>query len=336
MNNRIQQKKYDHYKNTNEIIEMLHEIKSHVPPCVYKVLSYFKTTPHGSTQASIKKICQDAKISTSTWDKTVKIFLETEFAIPILKIEEGPRKLDHSRTRKVRGCQYKYLQPFHLIKKAIEKKIIENQEEEKREALRIQEEIRRDEILLFGESVIKSENTFKEKSPSPCESKDESDFSNEHIKSFNNKSFKKSFKELNIIKIKSEIQSYLNTFPLFRDFSSWTEKKRYEIAKTLQLAIIKTRADIEEVKVQFMIKSAITKLNEKHSEKPLNEFLPLLYTYVSNGLKTSQGDDSEHSEDDAESRSKKYDSFLDDLFKRGQHEDEKGISRQELDDLGIW
>ena len=316
MNNRTKQKKYDYYKNSNEITEIIFHIKKNlkVPPCVSAVLDFFKGTPHGSTQASIKKICQDAKISTSTWDKTVKNFLENELCIPIIKMEEGPRKLDHSRKRKVRGCQFKYLQPFHLIKKAIEKKIIEKQEEEEKENLKIQEEINRNEILLFGkilsESERESENMFKEKTPSPCESKDESDFSNVHIKSLYNKSFIKSFKELNIIKIKSEIQNYLNTFPLFRDLASWTDKKKYEIAKTLQLAIIKAKADIQETKTQFTIKSAITKLNEKHSEKPLNEFLPLLYTYVSNSLKTAQGDDFERSEE----RSESYQNIIDKIL----------------------
>jgi hypothetical protein len=81
---------------------------------------------------------------------------------------------------------------------------------------------------------------------------------------------------------------------------SWSESKRYEIAKTIQFAIIKTDTDIQDPKPQYMIKDAIKRFMSEYADKPKSEFLPLLYTFIFNTLKNDQEDDSENKQEDSE------------------------------------
>ena len=84
----------------------------------------------------------------------------------------------------------------------------------------------------------------------------------------------------------------MNSFPLFRDFSNWSQAKIYEVSRTLQLAIVKHGADLQETRIQYMIKDAIKSFSEKYLKKPQDDFLRLFYTYVSNALKNTQADES--------------------------------------------
>ena len=132
----------------------------------------------------------------------------------------------------------------------------------------------------------------------------------------------------------------MDSFPLFRDFSNWSQAKKYEVARTLQLAIVKHDADLQETKIQYMIKDAIAAFSEKYLKKPQDEFLRLFYTYVSNALKNTQEDDSESNEDDSEDDQEYFSPLFKKIIEKKVRLDrstrQESVSRQDLDDLGVF
>lgn len=290
LNNRQTQKLLETYKTKSEIDEALFLFKKIYSPAAYKILKFILHT-NGVTQAKYSTIAEAVGISESYLHRKIKKEINQALGEEILDIKET-QKLDHSKSKKVRGSFYKIIAPLNKIKYLIDR------ENKKYEA-----------ELLSVSSVDSSVNSSVEsESEIPCPSKTEDQKSDSQGISFKKNLLEKSFNKLNInnlfvvknfgkIKIKSEVKNYLNTFPLFRDFMSWSESKRYEIAKTIQLAIIKTETDIEEKKPQYMIKNAIARFMSEYAYKPKNEFLRLLYTFVFNSLKNDQEDESETSED---------------------------------------
>jgi hypothetical protein len=352
--NRKIQHSYNSYKNASQIKEALKLIRPYINVSTYKYLSHFVHTKYGVTQAKIKTICELSGISTGSYFSIVKKEIETMFAEPLIKREIAPRKYAHDRSKKVRASEFKILHSLEKIKELVEKK---------------------DNETFNHDNEFDNEVECEIESPEeiPCESKVEEDISESHKKSFkkyllkrpctNKLNITNNFidKNLGKIKIKTSVKNYLNTFPLFRDFHAWTEFKRYEIAKTIQFAIIKTKTDIEEIKPQQMIRKAINRLLAEYQDKPLNEFLKLLYTFVFNALNDDQEDESEAPEDEPENNSDEPLSLWDQMkptFRRLL--DEKSIdprphqeqvdeinrkleelygppaSKQELNDMNVW
>ena len=66
---------------------------------------------------------------------------------------------------------------------------------------------------------------------------------------------------------------------------SWSQSKQYAIANTLQLALIKSEADIEEESIKFSVRNAISACFDKYENKPQDQLVKLLYTYVFNAIK---------------------------------------------------
>ena len=347
INNRIKQKQLESYSTRNEITETLYLLRPLLSPIAYKWMSYFENTL-GSTQAKITTICEKTGVAVSTFYNTVKPELDALFQEPIIKIKKADPKLDHSRTKKVRASEFKILQPLHKIKYLIRQFKKAQEIAEKKDSEDFMKELF--SIPGIDNGII---NGIESNSVIPCQTSAESENNNMQVTSFRENLLEKSFNKLNTqqnfieksfgkIKIKKDIKNYLNTFPLFRDFHAWSELKRYEIAKTLQLAIIKTKTDIQDIKNQFTIKNAIRSFNENYQNKPKNEFLKLLYVCTSNALKP-QEDDSEHSEDDSEDDSDFWTGspVLKILDEKENHIKKREIpqekaSKEELDDMGLY
>lgn len=338
-NNRQIQKTLETYKTKSEIDEALFLFKKHFSPIAYKVLKFILHT-YGVTQADIKKICEAVDVSESYFHRVIKHEINEKLGEKIIRMIPT-QKLDQTKTKKVRGCFYKVLLPLNKIKYLINK--LEQRKETELQAFL--------EDLHFIPGVESSvDSSVKPEDKKPCESKAEDGQSESHLRSINKNLLEKDFNKLTItnfitknfgkIKIKSEVKNYLNTFPLFRDFSAWTESKRYEIAKTIQFAIIKTETNIEEPKSQIMIKRAISRFMSEYADKPKNEFFRLLYTFVFNSLKKPKQNDSEKNEDHSE----EYNTLVPQEIiekksrqeKLSREKSEEKIFRQDLDDLGVW
>jgi hypothetical protein len=303
INNRQIQKALQTYETKHGIVEALFRVRDIFSDSTNKFLSYFKNT-NGVTQAKISTICEKVGISRSTYHNIVKPEIEELMGEPIIVRKKARTKLDHSRTKRVRASEYKIFIPLEKINFLADRF-------EKKEIAELQ--AFREEISAIDESESESLRESESNREIPSESKADEDFSRDEINSFRENLSEKDFNKLNInslfvvknfgkIKIKNAVKNYLNTFPLFRDFMSWTESKRYEIAKTIQLAIIKTKTDIQEKKPQYMIKNAIARFMSEYAEKPKSEFLRLLYTFVFNSLKNDDQDDSETIEDHSEDK----------------------------------
>jgi hypothetical protein len=365
INNRTKQNEYNTYKNENEITEAIYHLnRFDVPVSVIKILEAFrKVGNQGATQASVKTLYEMADVSKTSFYETVKPFLDTFFGERLIKIFPADRKWSRDGKTKVRSSEYKVLQPLKKIIYLVNKKLKELEQKRK---------TNRESLFHIPGPEVGPEDGPEEEVPSPCESMSEDGFSTEQYKSFRKNLSEKDSNKLNItnnfidknlgkIKIKTSIKNYLNEFPLFRDFHAWTESKRYEIAKTIQLAIIKTKTDIEEVSVQFGIKNAIKRLLAEYQDKPLNEFLRLLYTFVFNELNNDQEDEPEAPEDEPENNSDEPLSLWDEMKPTFQHMldnppidprphqervdeinrmleelDGPGASKQDLDDLGVY
>lgn len=365
INNRVIQNQIKPYKTKSEISEALFMLREYVSVSTYKWLSHFKYTDHGITQAKIVTICELSDVPESTFYKIVKPEIEKLFGEPLIKKLVAPRKMDHSRTKKVRASEFKVLQPLNKIKYLINQFV----QAEKRSLQAFTEE------LFFIPGVeYPVEYTVESNPEIPCQTSSDDDEISKQNKSIRENHLEKHNNIFNSpqnipntasrkIKIKTEIKNYLENFPVFRDFTTWSEFKRYEIARTIQLAVIKTKTDIQEKKSQFMIKNAIARLMAEYQDKPLNEFLRLLYTFVFNALKDDQEETPEHSEDDAEeipSKKSKQARFwdkmkptlrrlLDEKPKDDRSQEEKvaeieemlrkldePASKRELDDLGVY
>jgi hypothetical protein len=306
-NNRHIQNLLGFYKLKSEISEAISELKKVFSPATIDFLTQFTFTDNGVTQMKITEILKRRGISASTYSKTIKPEIETLLGEPIVETRET-QKNDHSRTKKVRGSAYKILIPLRKIKYLIKKYLKQKHAQEIAEL----QAFRADLLAIPGDDIendIKSD--IESDAEKPRQDSAEIDFSNGQNKSLRENLSEKDINKLNItdlfivknfgkIKITNTVKNYLNTFPLFRDFMSWSESKRYEIAKTIQLAIIKTETDIEEPKPQIMIKRAIGRFMSEYADKPKNEFFRLLYTFVFNSLKNDEEDHSEPSEDHSE------------------------------------
>ena len=306
-NNRHIQNLLGFYKLKSEISEALSELKKVFSPATIDFLTQFTFTDNGVTQMKITEILERRGISASTYSKTIKPEIEALLGEPIVETRET-QKNDRSRTKKVRGSAYKILIPLRKIKYLVKKYLKQKHDQEIAEL----QAFRADLLAIPGDDIENDiKNDIESDAEKPRQDSAEIDFSNGQNKSFRENLSEKDINKLNItdlfivknfgkIKITNTVKNYLNTFSLFRDFMSWTESKRYEIAKTIQLAIIKTKTDIEEPKPQIMIKRAISRFMSEYADKPKSEFLRLLYTFVFNSLKNDQEDESEPSEDDSE------------------------------------
>ena len=115
------------YKTKNEIFEALCELRPHINESTYKFLCYFLKTDHGVTQAKIIVICKKVGISLATFYKVVKREIDTLFGESIVEIRKAPKKLDHSRSKRVQASAFKILLPLKKIKYLV-KKFIKAQE----------------------------------------------------------------------------------------------------------------------------------------------------------------------------------------------------------------
>ena len=300
LNNRHVQKSFETYKTKSEIDEALYLFKKIYSPTAYKILKFILHTK-GVTQAKISTMCEAIGISESYFHRVTKHEINETLGEKILKMIPT-QKLDQTKSKKVRGSFYKILLPLNKIKYLFNKM----EEKEKAEHEAFMEEL---SSIPGVDSSVDSSVEYEDENP--CESNVEDQKSESQVKSITKNLLEKDLNKLIInknfitknfgkIKIKNTIKNYLNTFQLFRDFANWTESKRYEIAKTIQFAIIKTETDIQEDKPQYMIKGAITRFMSEYADKPKSEFLPLLYTFVFNALKKDQVDDSEDKQDDSE------------------------------------
>lgn len=363
INNRILQNQIKSYPIKSEISEALFRLREFLDVSAYKWLSHFKYTDHGVTQAKISTICDLSGISESTFYKVVKPQIDSFFDEPLILKRRAPRKYSHDKTKKVRSSEFKILQPLNKIIYLVNKKLQDLENEDK----------------LFNETLFSTpgvdypvDYTVESNPEIPCQT------SAEELKTDDQKkSFRKNLLEIpsnifntheNIsksaprkIKIKTEIKNYLENFPVFRDFITWSDFKRYEISRTLQLAIIKTKSDIEETSIQFAIKNAVARLMAEYQDKPLNEFLRLLYTFVFNALNNDQEDDSEAPEDEPENNSdeplslwdemkptfqymldnrpidpRPHQERVDEINRMLEELDGPPATKEELDDQGVW
>jgi len=298
INNRVIQKQIETYKSKSEISEALFLLREYLNESTHKWLSHFLHT-NGATQAKISTICDLSGVPRSTFYAIVKPEIENFFLEPLIKKLAAPKKLDHSRSKKVRASEFKILQPLKKIKYLIAKFC----QAERLEIAEIRDE------LFFIPGLDHGPNHGPESNPeSPCQTAPEDEKSCKQKKAFRENPLEKHNNIFNSpenisksaprkIKIKTEIKNYLENFPVFRDFTTWSDSKRYDIARTLQLAVIKTKTDIQETSIQFVIKNAVARLMAEYQDKPLSEFLKLLYTFVFNALNNDQEDDSEAPED---------------------------------------
>jgi hypothetical protein len=302
LNNRQRQKKLETYKTKSEIDEALSLFKKHFSPAAYKVFKFILHT-NGVTQAKYSTMSEKIGYSESYFHRKIIKEINEKLGEKILKTIPT-QKFDHSGLKKARGSSFKILPPLAKLKYLIEKY-------EKKKDSELQADLEDFCSIPGVESSV--ENSVESDAEIPSRSKTEDSFFEEQKESFRENLSENPYKELNInplfidknfgkIKIKNAVKNYLNNFPLFRDFMSWSESKRYEIAKTIQLAIIKTDTDIEEPKPQHMIRKAINRFMSEYANKPKSEFLRLLYTFVSNALKIDQEDESERPEDHSDER----------------------------------
>jgi hypothetical protein len=339
-NNRQIQKSLETYKTKSEIDEALFLLKQKYSPVAYKIFKFILHTK-GVTQAKISAICEAVGISESYFHRVVKHEINERLGEEILKMIPT-QKLDRTRSKKVRGSFYKILAPLNKIKYLFN-------ESEKKETSELQAFL--DDLSAVPGVESSDESSVESDSEIPSESKTEDEKSDSHLKSFrenlsekdlktlikDDQNFKISFPKIGI---KKEIKKYMDSFPLFRDFSNWSQAKKYEVARTLQLAIVKHDADLQETKIQYMIKNAIAAFSEKYLKKPQDEFLRLFYTYVSNALKNTQEDDSESNEDQTEDDQEYFSPLFKKIIEKKVRQDrptrQESVSRQDLDDLGVF
>ena len=280
INNRVIQRQIETYKTKSEISEALFLLREYLNESTHKWLSHFLYT-NGATQAKISTICERSGVPRSTFYAIVKPEIEEFFLEPLIKKIAAPKKLDHSRTKKVRASEFKILQPLNKIKYLIAKFC----QAERQGIAEI-----RDELFSIPGLEPGLETGVESNREIPCETSDEESKSDDQKKAFREKPLEIPSNIFNTpenisksaprkIKIKTEIKNYLENFPVFRDFMTWSDFKRYEISRTIQLAIIKTKSDIEETSIQFAIKNAVARLMAEYKNKPLSEFLKLLYTF---------------------------------------------------------
>lgn len=325
------------YESRNHIIEALFVLRPYLNVATMNFLSYFKNTD-GVTQASILKICKKIGISKTTFYNTVLPELNTFFDEPIMITVKAPPKLDRSRSKRVRASMFKILIPLNKIKYLIEKKI----------------ETDKQKLSAFRESLFAipgNKAGYESDAEKPRQDSSETTFS-----ARKNNTVRELHKDLktNLIKapgkiiaakkykIKTGVKNFLNTFPIFQDFKTWSEAKRYQVANVLQCAIINTGADIETPKTSHMIKGAISRFAEKYLNKPQDEFNRLLYTFVSNAIQDAQEDHSESSEDHSEDYSEYRSPIVDKILEQKRRQEKKPSQeeiireRQEMNDLGAW
>ena len=300
------QKRYETY-TPSQMSEILHLLiyKTDLSPSTKKFLGYFRNKK-GATKAPYDYICKIVGISDRTWRRTVRSELLTFFGSPIFGVEET-QKLTKNRSRKARGCQIKYLLTFEQIKKIVEE-FFKQQEEEFSE---IPEEFAAAEAMaaaaLSGD--VSGDVSGEQKAETPSESKAEEPFSHEQKKAFRKEPLKDLKTIFNItggaFKIKKSIQKFILNIkiPAFKNFMSWSQSKQYAIANTLQLALINSEANIEEESISYPVRNAISACFDKYENKPQEELLKLLYTYVFNRLNPEKRTASEDQSEDLEDRS---------------------------------
>lgn len=345
-NNFYLQEQLNTYKTASEIeqaIELLKEID--FAPSTIKFLETFRSTL-GATHRKIETLWKKAGISKTTYYDRVLPELREKLGENLIAFITAPMKKAQNRKKLVQSSKFKVLAPLLKIKQLVSN-YLEKQAQDLRDAL----------AQAFSGTEIEPESGTTTQAETPSESKAEETFSNEQISL--EKDLSKDLNKLfNItggkFKIKKAIQNYIFKFPVFRDFALWSKSKQYEIANALQMAVIKTNADIEEPRIKHMIKNAVASCFETYGDKPQNQLVKLIYTCIFNAIKPEEDRKMEDSFKDLEDSAAHV--FEDEIAKKEQYErdlleieeimqklreprkteSERLQERRELDDLGVY
>jgi hypothetical protein len=314
-NNFTYQKTLETYKSKNEIEEALFYLKKlDLSPSSIKFLEFFRPTL-GATQAKLETIWTAVGISKTTYYDTVLPDLREKAGgaiVGFLKTMKNSQK----GNKKVKGSEYKILAPLSKIKKLVADYLKKKEEEFRAAAAALFQDDAEEAAAACGNDTG-DETGNSEKVETPSESKDEEPFSPEQKRSFREDLSKDLKTIFNITggayKIKKSIQEYIFKFPIaaFKNFTTWSQSKQYEIANALQLAIIKTKSDIKDTATKFIIKGAIAACFEKYEEKPQKELVKLLYTYIFNAIKPAENIVTEDQEDPSEDLEDQEDQLID-------------------------
>ena len=283
------------YETKNDVTEAIHILKQFdLSPCTINFLKTFRPA-FGATMRTNEYLYKKIGISESTFYKTVKrelAELAKKLGHPIVTWERAPEKLSKKRDKKVQASFLKILTSLEKIKSMVENYF--KKPEEKPEEIPV-------------ESTV--ESTVESQAETPSESKAEEPFSHEQKRAFK-KDLLKDLKDpkslFNITggkyKIKKSIQKFILNIkiPAFKNFMSWSQSKQYDIANTLQLALINSEANIEEPSTSYPVRNAIAACFDKYENKPREELLKLLYTYVFNRLNPEKRTASEDQSEDLE------------------------------------